>query len=262
MKGKYKRKEKRKDTPVGGNSPTVNPGVKQEHSREEEHETKGNKRKDNMDTLAKWWRDPAHVIQSIGVGIGTLVALIYAGQLCQMIESNRINNQSLVAVQRAFIGLPTISERRKIIDGNTKRVAGIQFKLAWTNSGNTQTKNLTICPSREDVSAGYTNDLPDKCGKPFQAVAAPKDTVLSPTEVLLPALLDNLRDGKTKVTIWGWVKYRDVFPNTVEHITRYCTELAGVLGYDNPDPNAPFEFQVSGCSNTYSCSDEECSASH
>jgi hypothetical protein len=69
-------------------------------------------------------------------------------------------------------------------------------------------------------------------------------------------------EGKTKVTIWGWVKYRDVFPNTPEHVTRYCAELSGVLGYNNPDLTAPVVFQQAGCTNSYSCVDEECTAAH
>lgn len=56
-----------------------------------------------MNNISRWWHDPAHVIQSIGIGIGTIVALIYAGQLCQMIKSNGLTRDSMVASSRAWI---------------------------------------------------------------------------------------------------------------------------------------------------------------
>ena len=179
-----------------------------------------------------------------------------------MRESNRINRDALESVQRAFIGSPTITDKEKIVDGNTKKVVGIQFSLAWQNSGTTQARDFRICSSREDAPIGSSENLPDKCGQPFRDVATPKRTVISRPIVLQAPLLESLIEGRTKVTIWGWVKYRDVFPNTPEHVTRYCVELSGVLGYNNSDLTTPFAFQQAGCTNSYSCVDEECTAAH
>src|SRR5271169_4184902 len=99
MKGKYRRKKKGKDTPPQEDSASVNSREQQEHAGEKDRQPKTNEIKNNMN---KWWHEPAHVIQAVGIGIGTIVAIIYAGQLYQMIQSNKINREVLESVQRAF----------------------------------------------------------------------------------------------------------------------------------------------------------------
>lgn len=259
-KGKYKRKRERVRQkakqqidevrfPRNELIPTKN---QPEHSA-----TRGDNRSEKKETAMRFReavKRSSFTDWVIMVFTGVLAAVgIY--QYFAMGESNKINRQSLVAVQRAFIGSPTISDQRKITDG--KRVAGIQFRLNWQNSGNTAAKDLRICTSREDNPAGNMKNLPDKC-QPVPEVAGPRDVVQSLPIVFEPPLLELLRDGKTKVTLWGWVKYRDSFPDTPEHITRYCSEFGQVIGGTIPDPKEPFELQVSGCTNSYSCSDEGC----
>ena len=103
MKGKYKRKNKANDALPKAHISGVNAGEKQKHAREEQPEPEKCKANNGMNSVSKWWRDPAHVIQSIGILIGTLVAIIYACQLHQMIEANRINHEALTSTQRAYV---------------------------------------------------------------------------------------------------------------------------------------------------------------
>jgi hypothetical protein len=95
MKGKYKSRKNMKDTPPRGDLSTMNTGEKQKHASEAEPQGETGKGDSNMNKISKWWHEPAHVIQSVGIGIGTIVALIYAGQLCAMLTSNQLTRAAL-----------------------------------------------------------------------------------------------------------------------------------------------------------------------
>jgi len=154
-----------------------------------------------------------------------------------------------------------MTEQMKITDG--RKVLGVQFALTWENNGTTQAEDLRICQSREDVPVGNNSNLPDKCEEPWRAVVGPKGSATSTPVIFYPPLLDSLRDGKTMVSLWGWAKYRDAFPNTPEHITRCCVQFDAVLGdVVTPNSTTPVVFQTVECPNPYACSDEECQASH
>ncbi len=63
--------------------------------------------------------------------------------------------------------------------------------------------------------------------------AAPQGIPITPQD-----MLDSQAFTKF-IYLWGWIKYRDVFPNTPEHTTRFCW-LILVTG--NPStfvPNTP-----------------------
>jgi hypothetical protein len=94
MKGKYKSKKNRKDAPSSGDYSTMNTAEERKDASEEcQGET--DKGDSNMNKISRWWNEPAHVIQSVGIGIGTIVALIYAGQLCAMLTSNQLTRDAL-----------------------------------------------------------------------------------------------------------------------------------------------------------------------
>jgi hypothetical protein len=90
MKGKHKCKKKREDAPQGEHLATMNAGKEQKHTGEEDSKAKTDKSENPMNNVSKWWNDPAHVIQSAGIGIGVIVAIIYGCQLSQMVKSNKM----------------------------------------------------------------------------------------------------------------------------------------------------------------------------
>lgn len=101
----------------------------------------------------------------------------------------------------------------------------------------------------------WDSDIPIKDRKPTPLLIGPHGTL--PASPLL-LTLDNLRsaqEGKIIIYLWGWARYRDVFEDTREHITRFCYQIDryGVLGDFNP--NVAVEPAV--CP-TYSCADEDC----
>lgn len=52
-----------------------------------------------------WYKDRSVWLSVITIVVGTVVALIYIGQLCQMIKSNRLTQQTLQISQRAYVAI-------------------------------------------------------------------------------------------------------------------------------------------------------------
>ena len=69
-----------------------------------------------------------------------------------------------------------------------------------------------------------------------------------------------LHDGKGFFYVWGWATYRDTFPKTKRHMTRFCVVLTGAL-FDSKDTTIATTKSV-GLINEFcpvhNCADEEC----
>jgi hypothetical protein len=70
------------------------------------------------------------VLESAAVLIGIVVAIIYGLQLSQMIESNRLTRDSLIANSRAWI-----SPVNANITSEISKNAPLEFSITYTNSG-------------------------------------------------------------------------------------------------------------------------------
>ena len=101
------------DAPDGGalvNPPlgiTGNPPPVSEHGKASQNTSR-----------APWWRrlDAWRFIAEVIILAVTIrIAFIYSGQLCQMIESNTINRESVETVQRAFLSFNRL-EAARVID--------------------------------------------------------------------------------------------------------------------------------------------------
>src|SRR2546428_5443085 len=103
MKGKYKRKRDRKNARKQSEVAIVDAGKVQEHAGQEESEPKADNRKNEVTNAAKWWREPAHIIQCSGIALGVVVAGIYLCQLLAMQEQVRLSRNALEVDQRAWV---------------------------------------------------------------------------------------------------------------------------------------------------------------
>lgn len=69
-----------------------------------------------------------------------------------------------------------------------------------------------------------------------------------------------VKEGKKHLYIWGIAKYRDVFPATLEHITRFCVFAANIAG----DPLKPWEEKTNPVDivfanyDRHNCADDDC----
>ncbi len=192
--------------------------------------------------------------------IGTLtIALIYSGQLAQMIESNRISRKSLEDVQRAFVS-PRKVEITPITANNPKQAVAVQIDFGWENNGTTPARALT-----QHMSTRWdAKPIPDDFV--FQDEWLPGDersiraTYISPKgslgggKFLVPsATLLQIYSGTLHVYYWGWAKYTDAFQQ--RHVTESCFELrSNGTAFDLKNG---FPFHLDECAR-HNCVDDDC----
>lgn len=246
----------------------MNAGEKQKHAGEEEPKAETDKRENSMNSVSKWWHDPAHVIQSIGIFIGSCVAIIYGLQLNQMIESNRINREALESVQRAFVTYQGIKQQR--FQDVIKKIHYWAFDPTFENSGVTPAVNainyvnadaLPTEPNEEQFRGEPKQWIVETIGpKAVQhagALNVPESLVMGndypETSVPPDVSARTRRDGKG-FFVWGWVVYGDVIPNTKLHLTEFCRqiEVLGAMPVENR-----VGFVAHNCKQ-HNCTDEYC----
>lgn len=137
-----------------------------------------------------------------------------------------------------------------------------RIRPTWFNSGNTPTRNLRIYVHYElldkPLGAEYKFIQLNSPRKPVTLY--PKSGIESqPRDVYGGDLLD-VKDGKKYLYVWGVARYNDVFPDTAEHMTKFCvvaTNLSGdpLRSWHATDNN--FDIAFAGF-DKHNCADEEC----
>jgi hypothetical protein len=221
--------------------------------------------------------DRQHCLQvwlTVGTWLAFFAAAIYAGiagvQTYFIREANNISQQSLVAVQRAFMGNRGTGSKRylnTLPDGNRWL-----FDEEFFNDGSTpaiainQMMNFDeIIELTEDRFIGKKEML-DSAKENVGSANPRSPYIIGPMfktdEFVLGAEgidFKNIKKTKaTKITrkmyVWGWVVYRDIFPNTPVHLTEFCQQLAGIT-VDSKEDTLSVSF--TNCKN-HNCTDEYC----
>ncbi len=238
-----------------------------------------NDEQEQKKSLRRSWKSsgPIAKLGVVFAGIAAVATVIYAlitgsqlfvmsRQLTALTESNRINREALVSVQRAFITYQQVVPERSregpqgkhywavapLIEnvGTTPAVSVIHFwgldylpnepdektfkgdhtKFQAITVGSKATQPLT--PYTKYESFLFGNDLGDDLGN-FTKWATP---------------------NKWQLFIWGWVGYRDVFSSTKPHITEFCGKLMSI---DINPVAKTLKWQMMNC-DTHNCTDEYC----
>jgi hypothetical protein len=177
-------------------------------------------------------------------------------------KSAEIAERALIAGQRAFISVVFEPYASKNIE--TDRITAWNFTPVWQNSGNTPTKemhnhiNIRIfdgpLPRDWDFPDSWPANTPVADRRPTPLGAPPKGTVRGQSVGISVDQMRDIVSGSKQLYMWGWAIYNDVFPNTVQHVTRFAVQI--VAGGDPTDKDKmSFGFQLVG---RYNCSDEEC----
>ena len=136
----------------------------------------------------------------------------------------------MISVQRAFV---FVKEYQTVVINDTLRVVAI-----FENSGSTLAIplknwiNWKVFPNNtSSISANYPDF--DAIGNP--AVNSRADAVttylgphshqLSGVLVIPIPTIKLVESGNSRVFIWGWIEYNDVFDGTNQHRTEFCDEL-------------------------------------
>jgi hypothetical protein len=166
-----------------------------------------------------------------------------------------------VASDRAYVhfaGCRWISHR-----ANDDSPVFWRIRPIWINGGNTPPRNLHIHTYHEIFDAPLPPDYP------FTPVEAPDTPALLPPKGTLEGAwrdvwgseLVAVKQGIKYYYIWGTARYRDVFPDTPERVTKFCVFAGNIMG----DPVMPWNEQTNkmdiafGSYNRHNCADEDCS---
>lgn len=180
-------------------------------------------------------------------------------QSVAMLESNSINREALVSVQRAFVTATNQHHIDRLTNPSGKQVLSYRFMINWENSGVTPTRDavhhvnwqamLEALPKDfKFTDLGSTENVP--------LVLGPKASIGSSPLNIDTGTMKLVQARRVHLYIWGWLTYRDIFENTKEHITMFCRELTDINGdLDTPTGNVKFLFTTCPYHN---CTDEEC----
>ncbi len=228
----------------------------------------------DSDTRKKDWKEkwrekwkamtPANKLMVIFTGIIALATVIYVFvsgfQLSALLESNRINRESLESVQRAFIGFRSFETQKHVENGKELWV----FTPVVENSGATP-----ATPSINYTGIDILPAPPDnqqfkgpRTKFPAWSIGAKATQALGPVSKdetfffghTLSKTMSTAPMAKPGIVIWGWVVYRDIFPRTKPHLTEFCMVL-GSMGLAPDHQTLLFGWQ--GCP-THNCTDEYC----
>jgi len=211
----------------------MNTGEEQKHAGKEECKTETKNSESNMSDLSKWWHDPAHVIQSIGIFIGTIVALIYAGQLCQMIKQNQLTRETFTTDKRAWIGVSKVAGKPIL---NNPFIAHMEF----INTGKTPAIEASVTfvgePLPKGVSPDFTRE--DKVPLDYHGLIMPnapyhmKVPLTNNDEPLNQAGWKDIDSETVIYWIHGFVPYEDIFG--CPHKLTYCYAFSKEQGEFSP----------------------------
>ena len=122
-----------------------------------------------------------------------------------MIESNRINREALVSVQRAFITFGGIVGASKVNERG--RTSALQLNLPWENTGTTSTRKAESQVNWETFPG--SNGMPPNFRFPDigtvvrrQFLLAPK-AVANATEVVPIRFIEFTKKHKVRMYVWG-----------------------------------------------------------
>lgn len=164
-----------------------------------------------------------------GTGISALATIVIAAFTITLWiasrEQARLTREALIAANRAFM-FPTGLKQVFEMDIATG-LYNWRLRPEWRNSGETPTKNLTTyveCEIRNSLlpaNYGFIHDTDPASGiiGPNQTIwggNAPRGAAITPQDILETQVYRKF------IYLWGWAKYRDVFPATSQHTTRFC----------------------------------------
>ncbi len=175
-----------------------------------------------------------------------------------------VARDAMVAGERAFVF--AIGIKAFWTKDNQTDLYHWKFRPQWQNSGDTPTKNMTMytdCMLLDgELPMGFNFD-----GRvPFigKALIPPKILILggiAPAVQISPEDIIQVQAGKKFLYLWGWARYFDVFPETPQHITRFCwgiTPVGDPMTY-LPKPGLPDSLYFESYHhNEGNCADDEC----
>jgi hypothetical protein len=191
------------------------------------------------------------------VSVFTLALVVFTYLLYRVADRTE---EASRASQRAFVSFVGTSGT-KILDPTGKKVVGLQMYARWENSGTTPAKDAVSFvnwqPWPYELPAGFDfGDLVHVDRIHFVIGARGEGTI--PFNIPIEEV-EQVRNGKAHLYVWGWVTYHDVFPGTSTRLTEFCGEFTNITTSlsDITDSTTNIGWQMSVCK-VHNCFDEEC----
>jgi hypothetical protein len=156
--------------------------------------------------------------------------LFIATVLLAVIAGNQVKDSRAIQRAHVFVHAP----QSEFLRDTAERIVGLRFWVNWKNSGTTPASPVvaligaTWVPSIDqfdfgDVSQGGVQ-------QPF--VLGPGAELASGTIDISPQHLLATLNGQGALLLWGWARYRDIFPRSREHVVEFCfgVTIDGQLG--------------------------------
>ena len=213
------------------------------------------------ETRGRWSRFYDKVFQgktAVWTAIFTGVLAVFTILLFRVSNDSRTDN---VGTQRAFISMVAVGGQPLSTPDGSKLIA-IRMFPTWQNSGTTPAKEAISQVSWEV----WPSDLPEGFTFPDQSKRERRKFVLGPkagsSMFMDPMSIDqfkDVKDGKFRLFVWGWVKYNDIFAGTPTRLTEFCTEIVSISATkaDMTDPANSFNWSGNNCRD-FNCFDESC----
>jgi hypothetical protein len=149
----------------------------------------------------------------------------------------RRQSREMRSLERAFVFVREVKLDK--VHGPDGQIENFILYVVWENSGASPTKHMISYMSgrtfdREGIPADF--DFPD-----IRATATQVPVVLGPKAAIAggraPIPIKAVQDiiaGQSRLFMWGWCHYNDIFEDTPRHRTEFCFE---VLFYGSPFPD-------------------------
>lgn len=226
-----------------------------------------------VSVVASYGTCSGRFIEAHGGGITALATIVIAAFTVTLwVATSRqasLTREALIVDKRAFVFASVLNPVWEI-DAATQKY-NWRLRPTWQNSGDTPTKDLRIfvaCEIRNSVLPdGF--DFRQMTGGDGTGLLGPKASNLGGVgpqgkfAAISPQDIVDAQQTRKFIYLWGWARYRDAFPKTPEHITRFCWQI---LTAGDPflfEPGQP-PGQTSSLTFSYvqnrigNCADDEC----
>ena len=202
------------------------------------------------------------------VQIATLVVFcVYAGFTIAIWSANResasaardgviVARDSLVAGQRAYVIASGMKHKLKTITNpRGKRNKAFEFTSQWENAGNTPAIGVLMLFG---VWERYDLTEAEFMGKAISPLLPTAMSSVGPKTTIDSGVAHQPEDFATSEPevprlFWGWIVYRDIFPNSKIHVTEFCLKTTQIV----PDGHGDYGFDATVCDH-HNCVDEFC----
>lgn len=189
------------------------------------------------------------------VAIGLLIVNIF--QVRAVKKGNDIAKNAYQSGQRAFIVYEDMTHTMDVIT-NPMGKDTIVFSIAakWQNAGNTPAvRAISVIAASEQeqeiTEEEFLGSIPEVLVRVPVAAIGPKIPITSGPLHADESFADSVEKPRY---IWGWVLYRDIFPETEPHVTEFCYSVTKIEKIDIMN----YSFEKSRACTHHNCIDEFC----